>query len=159
MHPTTKDNLASMASWTADIVRADRFVLALTADLPEEIEGQPWHDLANSFGSLTLNLREANSVAQITPYLRLARQCGFVREGDRKEDDINNAVTWNYYATLEGDVKRVHLTVVLHLKAAAEAADDGCRYVQVGVKEVPDMKLLCAEELKAFIATEQESAE
>lgn len=154
MHQTTKDNLATMANWTADVVRADRFVLALTAGLPAEVDGQPWHTLTNSFGDIGLNLREANSVVQITPYLRLARQCGFVRTGERKEDDVANTVTWVYHATLEGE-KRVALTVTLHLKAVAEVADDGCRYVQVGVREVPDMKLLCAEELKAWNATQE----
>lgn len=155
MHPTTKDNLATMAKWTADVVRADRFVLALTAGLPAEVEGQPWHDLTNSFGDIGLNLREANSVAQITPYLRLARQCGFVRQGKRMEDDVANTVTWVYHAKTAEDERRVQMTVTLHLKAAAEAADDGCRYVQVGVREVPDMRLLCADDLKAWNATQE----
>lgn len=148
MHPSTKQSLAQLTSWIADVAIADRFAVALQTGITEPIDGQPWAQVCGTFGDLTLSLYEAESVNDITPYLHHVRTVGFERQGEAREDSDAGTVVWQYSAKIDGEEtrRRQKLVVTLHLKTETAS----CRYVKVGMKEVPNMKLMCGEELTAW---------
>ena len=148
MHPTTRNDLETLATWTVEVVTADRFAVALQAGIPERADKGSYATIDGSFGNLSLNLYEADNLDEITPYLHHVRTCGFKREGIPEEDGSAGTMTWRYFATVEGQDQRQQLTVRLYLKQEGAS----CRYVEIGKKEVPDMKLMCGEELAAWDA-------
>ena len=154
MHETTQSNLETLARWTADTARADRYVTNLQERLPADVEDGIYASFGNSFGNLSLTIYEADAISDVTPYLRAVREAGFERLGEAKENPTADAVSWQYRIK-EGD-KMVTLGVSLNLKSSGGGH---CRYVQVGVKEVPEMKLICGEELAEYEAREAEAAE
>ncbi len=146
MHRITKNELESLARWTQQTANGDSFAIALQAGIPERGEGS-YASLTGNFGSLSLDLYEAESLDEITPYLQLACTVGFKREGEGhpEEDSAAGTMTWRCVAPIEGeDTRQQRLAIRLHLKQGAVS----CRYVEIGKKEVPDMKLLCGQELE-----------
>lgn len=149
MHKLTRDNLEVFARWTMEVVAADRFALALEANLPRTPDEGVYHALTNTaFFTLALDIYQGNAISDASDYLRAARLAGFEREGDMKEDSDIHTVTWQYTAS---ENSAVGLKVMLHFSQDAGAA---CRYVKIGTKTVDDMKLLCGDELVEFQANE-----
>lgn len=133
MHKTTERDLETLFRWVQDVVRADSYACALQNELPDAV-------LTSGFGDLALHI-EADSISGAVPLLRAARAVGFSRDGPLTEDAANQTTIWNYTAD------EVKLKVVLRLRN-----NDYCRYVQVGTKQVPDMRLLCGAELEEWEA-------
>lgn len=147
MHKTTNHCLNQIAEWTRDVMRADHYAVTVEAALPERKDTGEYGDLVSIYGDLHLNVHQANSISAVKPYLKAVRSAGFKRLGKPEQDSNRNTVTWNYEAK-EAD-GRVVLDVVLHFKTDESAA---CRYVTVGEKTVPDMKLMCGDELTEWDA-------
>ena len=161
MHKTTQEELEKAQRWFADIARADSIALALDPLLPEATDDCPtWGSIGNSFGNLTVFVYDALAVADASPILRRLRELGFRREGTPTQNEREGSLEWTYARGKWGDGDRVSVSVKLTLRKAD--ADTGpaptCRYVQVGTKEVPDMKLLCGDELEAWKASQQVEA-
>ena len=157
MHKLTQEALTSvgetLARWSADIVRADRYMVAIEANLPEkDEETSSYHSFGTNYGDLQLDLYQAEKVAEIGPYMRAVRYAGFKRKS-KSEDAASGTVTWEYEAEENGDT--VSIRVRLHLTMGPAAA---CRYVETGKREVPVMELLCGEELDAWNAAHAEEA-
>jgi len=154
MNEKTTYNLESitktLARWTRSIVLADPYLTAIEANLPDQPEGDSYHDFRSSYGDIYLDLWQAEAVADIGPYMRALRFAGFKRV-KKEEDSIARNVKWIYEAG-EGD-DRVVATVKLTLKMGEQAT---CAYVEVGKKEVPVMELLCGEKLEAWNEAQKE---
>ena len=146
MHKITKENLETLARWTEDVVRGDRHLTAIQANMPEEVAGRPHSVLSSSFTSISLNLYQAEQVSDIGPYMRAIRFAGFKRE-QKQEYPENSSIVWTYKAK-DGYT----VLVTLWLKLSEEAQ---CRYVETGKKEVPVMKLMCGDELKEWDDTHE----
>lgn len=159
MHKTTKHNLKTIAEWTNDVAIADSFAMALQVGIPKQRDEGSYADLSNSFGNLTLTLYEADSVDEIKPFLILARKCGFKRQGKVNGNIDRGTLTWEYLAPIDGETAKQKLTLQLLFKASTEEEPAACGYVQIGVKEVPDMKLMCGEEYTAWTKMKAEEAE
>ncbi len=156
MHKSTKAELETLARWTEETVAADHFAILLEDCLPASRleEGGMYHALGNDFGVLGLNVYNADSVHDSAHYLRATRLAGFKRAGDVEESPSGNSVSWRY--TLKDDGREIRLTVTLHFRVDENAS---CQYVQVGEKTVPDMKLLCGDELKEWQALDSGKTE
>lgn len=150
MHSSTKSNLKMIADWTNDVAIADSFATALQAGIPKRSDEGSYVDLTNSFGDLTLTLYEAASVGEIKPFLVHARKCGFKREGKVHGNVDGGSLTWNYLAPIDGETKKQKMTLKLLFKQGTEEEPASCGYVQIGVKEVPEMKLMCGDEYTAW---------
>ncbi len=148
MHPMTeealKDLAGTMGRWTTSLTRADKYVTAIDERLPENfVNGSSVsRTLSVYYGSIEINVYEADEVAQVGPYLRIMREAGF-RRVSRKDNVDGNRVEWLYVAE-----DTVEAKVNLHLKHGDLAT---CRYVETGVTEVPVMELLCGEKLEAWV--------
>lgn len=158
MHKTTKQNLKTMADWTNDIAIADSFAIALEWGIPKQPDEGAYASLGNSFGNLTLTLYEAESVSEIKPFLLLARKCGFKRQGKVDGNIDKGTLTWSYRAPVDGETSNQSLTIQLIFKKSTKDEPATCGYVQVGVKEVPDMKLMCGEEFTAWTKMKAEES-
>ena len=154
MHKLTESDLDTLARWAKDVVRADRYLTALQEHLPADVEDGIYASLSGNFGRISLTIWQADGIPDATPYLRAVREAGFERVGKPSEDHAAKSLTWQYRIK-EGE-DEIPLAVSLRLKAEGGGH---CRYVQVGVKEVPEMKLLCGEELAEYEAREAEAAE
>lgn len=143
MHPTTKRELDMLAQWTLDVVQADSVV----SELDEAVAGvnSPLaHAFSNDLGSLALSISGADAVRDVVPFLQAVRSVGFRRDGKAEQNDNAGPVIWTYRAS------SIMLRVLLFLRA--DSAE--CRYVTVGEKTVPDVRLLCGKELAEWQAKE-----
>lgn len=151
MHDLTKENLKTIADWQEKILRADKYVEALDAARPPYDEEGTCSSLDESIGNLQLSVYNAKSLADGIPYLLAARSCGFERRGEMVEEPNYNCVTWRFI-TDDG----IQLSILLHLDATDDSA---CQYVEVGKKEVPDMRMMCGKELKTWQEAQAAAAE
>ena len=154
MHKTTKEQLDTIARWTRETVAADSVAIELDPSMIEQTDDcDTWSSIGNSFGNLTVFVYDAMKIADAGPILRHLRQLGFRRAGKPEQDANAGTMKWEYQRGSYADDNRQSVAVHLTLKkvAAGSPAPD-CQYVQIGVREVPDMKLLCGEELEAFQA-------
>lgn len=154
MHKTTIENLEKAKQWTLDICRADEIMVALDDAMPTFTEESgTFASISNNFGDVAVFVYDALAIADAGPFLTALRQIGFRRQGEPTLNETDGTMEWTYtrgeYA--DGDRQRVAVKLTLK-KAEAEGTAPSCQYVQVGTKEVPDMKLLCGEELEAFQA-------
>lgn len=138
-------------NWTRDIMRADHYAVTVEAALPERKDTGEYGDLVSIYGDLNLNVHQANSISAVKPYLKAVRSAGFKRLGKPEQDPKTDTVRWKY--EVREDDGCVMLDVVLHFKTDESAA---CRYVTVGEKTVPDMKLMCGDELAEWDAEHEE---
>lgn len=149
MNEKTQENIAgiaqTLARWTTNILQADPYLTAIEANLPDQPEGDSYHDFRSSYGDIYLDLWQAEAVAEIGPYMRALRFAGFKRV-KKTEDSIAGNVTWIYEAG-EG-IDKVTATVKLALKMGEQAT---CRYVKTGTKEIDVNELLCGEKLEAWV--------
>lgn len=159
MHQITKNKLETLHCWIEEVMRADHYAVELERAIPENSEdGITANVISPTFGDLELHLHGAAGVDEAAPYLRAARQLGFERQGDGRpeEQPANNRVVWKFEVNVgRGDdvllPDRIQLAVVLNLPRGEDGATAAtCQYVQVGTKTVPDMKLMCGEELAAW---------
>jgi len=160
MHKTTKEELDKVARWTRDIIAADDIVAELEPSMVAQTDDcDTWSALANNFGNLDVYVYDALAIADAGPILRKLRQMGFRREGTPTQNEREGSIEWRYTRGNYGDGDRVSIGVKLTLKkATADGAAPSCEYVKVGTKEVPDMKLLCGEELAAWREAQQVEA-
>lgn len=162
MHKTTREALATLARWTAETAAMDEYALAMqkVVDAVEvetlaDDDRTLWASIDCGFGDLTVHVRDGREVSDAKPFLRRARELGFTRDGDPKQNAADGTLTWTYLRKYDdddtADWRRQKLVVQLTLpKQDDDTADTGCRYVTVGMKEVPDVQLLCGEELAAW---------
>lgn len=148
MHKLTKESLDTLARWNLDSVRADPYLLALQAALPKREDTGIYGALGTNFGILALSIYEAPDVGSAAPFLRAVRSAGFERVEGPVEYPDEQAVRWEYKACPEMD-EDIILNITLRLKQGENAS---CRYVSVGEKTVPDMRLLCGEALAEWEA-------
>jgi hypothetical protein len=151
MHQMTTDALKGIAEtmirWTTNITKADSYITAVHENFPEDyVDGsEAYSSFDTYYGELTINIYQADEVAQVGPYMRALRFAGFKRVS-KKDNVAAKSIEW-LYAAGEGEAK-VEAKVTLHLKAGEQAA---CRYVKTGTTEVDVNELLCGEALEAWI--------
>ena len=159
MHELTKQNLDTLQLWMADALRADAILAQLDAVVKaadNSEDGGSWATLDASFGDNHLRIHEGTSVADAAPFMAVLRKNGFTRNSGPTEDPSNGSVRWVYLKEEGEGVRPVKVEVAVYLpKVGQPAKAGGCRYVEVGVKEVPDIRLMCDEELAAWEATQK----
>lgn len=157
MHELTRKNLDLLARWTREIVEADSVLKALSAELPERREDDEiYFGLDSWVDNIVLDIYQAAGVDDAAPFLAAVRRAGFRREGEAQELPDANQVRWDYRIEIVPGYN-LPLRVYLHLKTNSTSGESArCRYVEVGKKEVPDMKLLCGDELAAWEAEHAE---
>jgi hypothetical protein len=159
MHELTKQNLDTLQLWMADALRADAILAQLDAVVKVSdysAEGGGWASLEASFGDNTVRIHEAKSVNEGTPFMAALRKAGFKRVTGPTEDPSDGSVRWQYLKEEGEGVRPVKVAVAVYLpKVGQPVKAGGCRYVEVGVKEVPDIRLMCDEELAAWEATQK----
>lgn len=159
MHKTTNEQLSTIARWTREIAAADSVATELDAVAIEQTgDCDTWSSIGNSLGTLTVFIYDALAIADASPTLRKLRQLGFKRQGKPTEKPDDGTIEWSYRRGKYSDDDSVDVGVKLTLKKAdADGDAPSCEYVKVGTKEVPDMRLLCGEELEAFKAEQVEA--